>query len=194
MVLPARNRRHRSHHIGAAVFALVCAGLLAALPLKAGGKNKLPKESRRSETHEIEALEQQWRTALLSGNASMLDSVLADDFLAISSRGTLSDKQQYIQHIAAHTTRLISLDVTDMKVRAKPTSAVVVLQAHVVGTLEGRPIQGVFLYTKVYSREPSGAWRMTNFEATRVSAPHTAKADGTEGVSPSAPPVSSTGR
>lgn len=194
MALHARTRRRHLPHLGLAVVAVLCAGLLAAQPAGAERKHKRPKESRRSETREIETLEQQWRTALLSGNASLLDSILSDEFLAISSRGTLSDKQQYLQHIAAHTTQLTSLDVTDMKVRAKPGSAVVVAQAHVVGTLEGRPVQGTFLYTNVYSRQPSGSWRMTNFEATRVSTPPANTGDTNEGALPQASSDTSAGR
>ena len=39
---------------------------------------------------------------------------------------------------------------------------------HITGMLESRPIEGTFRYTKFYSHS-GGAWRITNFQATRVS-------------------------
>jgi ketosteroid isomerase-like protein len=46
--------------------------------------------------------------------------------------------------------------------------AIVTSHAEVEGTNEGVPVQGTFRYTRVYQRLPSGAWKITSFEATRV--------------------------
>lgn len=132
-------------------------------------KTKPVKESRRAETRDIESLEEQWRTAIVSGDAAFMEQLLADDFLAISARGTLLDKEQYVNRISTHATKLSSMDLMDLKIRVQPGSAVAVSQARINGMLEGRPIEGVFRYTKVYTRTPGGTWHMTNFEATRVS-------------------------
>ncbi len=145
-------------------------------------KVKLPGDSRRSESREIENLEKQWRTAIVKGDLSIMDKLLSDDFLAISARGTLSDKQQYLHRIAIHATQFSSFDLMDMKVRLQPGSAVAISQAHITGVLEGHPIEGVFRYTKVYVRSTGGVWRISNFEATRVSATATDAGDMDHGV------------
>lgn len=165
------------------VMPAVCVGtLLLGTAAHGERKAKPAKEGRRADTRQIEGMEQQWRNAVMQGDASALEKLLSDDFLAISARGTLSDKQQYLQRIAAHTTQFSTFELMDMKVRLQPGSAVAVSQAHIEGMLEGRPIQGTFRYTKVYARVPGGPWRMTNFEATRVSAPAAGTGDMNQGA------------
>lgn len=161
--------RFRRWHPGIPVLAAACAASLLCGTAAAERKAKPVKESRRAETRDIEALEQQWRAAIVSGDVTAMDKLLADDFLAISARGTLLDKQQYLNRMTTHATRLASMDLMDLKIRLQPRSAVAVSQAHISGLLEGKPIEGTFRYTKVYTRMPSGVWHMTNFEATRVS-------------------------
>ncbi len=129
---------------------------------------KLPRENRRSETREIEKLEAQWRTAVMVGDAAGLEKLLSEDFLAISARGTLLDKRQYLDRLSTHATQFRQFDLLDLKVRISPGSAMAVSQAHIAGVLESRPIDGTFRYTKVYSRS-GGAWHITSFQATRVS-------------------------
>ena len=166
-----------------ALLAMCFAGLLCSTGM-AEHKTRPVKESRRAETRDIEALEEQWRTAIVSGDAATMDGLLADDFLAISARGTLLDKEQYLNRMTTHATKLSSVDLVDLKIRVQPRSAVAVSQARISGMLEGRPIEGTFRYTKVYTRAPGGAWHMTNFEATRVSPATDVQADQ---ASPSKP-------
>ncbi len=130
---------------------------------------KLKKEHRRAESHQIEFMEQQWLHALVNKDTASLEKMMADDFLAISANGTLADKQQYLHHVLSGYNRFTNIDVMDIKVRMQPSSAVVVSQVRVLGSLEGHPVSGVFRYTKVYGRAPGGQWRVLNLEATRVS-------------------------
>ncbi len=140
------------------------------LPHGAAAKAGKPhKESRRAESKEIEAMEQRWRNALLQSDIATLDKMLAEDFISISSNGTLSDKQQYLQRLSSHVNKIASLDVLDLKVRVRPGSAIAVSQARVIGSIEGHAVDGLFRNTKVYGRSANGQWRILNSEATRVS-------------------------
>ena len=55
-----------------------------------------------------------------------------------------------------------------MKVKLLGQVAIVTSLAEVQGQNEGLPLNGRFRYTRVYQRLPSGAWKITNFELTRV--------------------------
>ena len=163
------------------VLTLLCL-LLDSGPCRAAADRR-PKphhEGKRAETHTVEQMEEQWRAAIVSGDAVAMEKLLADDFLAISARGTLMDKEQYLNRLSTHATKLSTVDLMDLKVRVQPNAAVAVSQARIVGMLEGRPIEGVFRYTKVYTREASGTWHITNFEATRVS--RSAAGDAEQGM------------
>jgi hypothetical protein len=42
----------------------------------------------------------------------------------------------------------------------------------VEGTNNGSSMTGLYRYTRVYQRLPSGVWKITNFEATRIPSGH----------------------
>ena len=149
--------------------AVLCASIVTGCVAAAEAPSKPHKESRRSESHEIESMEQQWCDALLKNDATTIDKMTTDDFLSITSNGTLSDKQQYLHRISSHVNEFSTIDLKVLKVRVQPGSAIATSQTHVIGKLDGRPVDGVFRYTKVYTRSAGGQWRVANFEVTRVS-------------------------
>ena len=160
----------RTRHVPALMLLWALVGLAASgLFASAEGMGKQHKENRRSESHQIEALEEQWRDALLKNDATLIDKMTTDDFLSITSNGTLSDKQQYLHRISSHVNEFSTFDLQVLKVRLQPGSAPATSQTHVIGKLDGRPVDGIFRYTKVYTRSANGAWRVANFEVTRVS-------------------------
>ncbi len=151
----------------ALAFACVLAGLFCSARADEPARQK--KENRRAESHHIESLEQDWLHALVKADTATLEKLMAEDFLAISASGTLSDKQQYLHHISAGDNKFANIDVMDIKVRMQPSVAIVVSQVRVLGELDGRSVNGVFRYTKVYGRGANGQWHVLNLEATRVS-------------------------
>ena len=152
--------------------AVVCAFVaVTACSLCAGAERpaKPQKQNHRAESHQIEAMEEQWREALLKNDALTIDKMTTEDFLSITSNGTLSNKQEYLQRISSHVTEFSTFELQVLKVRLQPGSAIATSQTHVIGKLDGRPVDGIFRYTKVYTRSATGPWRVANFEVTRVS-------------------------
>jgi ketosteroid isomerase-like protein len=175
--IPARITRA----MAAAVVLCLLAAPMAAVA-KAEKTVRLKKENKRSDSKAIEGLEENWRQALLKSDTALLEKLLAEDFLAISANGTLSDKQQYLRRLGEHDNAFSRIDLMDVKVRLQPASAIVISQARVTGQLNGRPIDGIYRYTKVYDRSPNGQWHVVNFEATRVSGPHIDESDMHRGM------------
>jgi ketosteroid isomerase-like protein len=166
---------------GVCLFALAVWVVPCARSEQQSKTHKPHKENKRADTREIEGLESQWRDATVKGDTASLDKLLADDFFGISSNGMVSDKKQYLQRVTARENKISSIDLMDLKVRMKQTTAIAVSQARVVGVLDGRQINGIFRWTKVYGRE-GGVWRVLNYEATRVSGPAADEPDMHRGV------------
>jgi ketosteroid isomerase-like protein len=120
------------------------------------------------EKQQIEKLEQQWRTATLSSDVATLEKMLADDFVGISWNGEVNTKAMQIDRFRNRSFALTRLDVADTKVKLIGNVAIVTALAQVTGTNDGAHIEGIFRYTRVYQRLPSGIWQITNFEVTRV--------------------------
>ncbi len=156
--------------------------LLLAMPLCAA-----PKPHHAPKTRDvIEAIDEQWRTAQTSGDAAAMDKLLSDDYLGITGFGQVVTKAQALDRMRARTTMITRLDVSDVKIKVVGAVAIVTSLAELEGTIDGKAIHGKYRSTRIYQRLPSGAWKLTSFEATPTREPGFAgKAKGTTEAAPS---------
>lgn len=121
---------------------------------------------------QVEQMEQDWRKAQINGDLASLDHMLADDYVGITMNGEVVTKTQQLDRIRNREVEITRLDLEDVKVKLVGRTAIVTSLADVQGTMDGRAINGKFRYTRVYTRDPDGDWKITNFEATPVGMPH----------------------
>lgn len=119
----------------------------------------------------IVALEEQWRTAQVAGDVATMDKMLSDDYVGVTSTGEVNTKAQQLERVRQRTFVVNSLVLSDVKIKFVGQVAIVTTQAHIEGLSNGLPISGNFIYTRIYQRVPTGQWKITSFEATRVHAP-----------------------
>jgi ketosteroid isomerase-like protein len=137
---------------------------LVSMPVYAG-----PHRGARTMRDQIEALESQWKNAVLANDLDAMDHLLSDDYLGIGANGQVVTKPQQLDRMRTRNFAITSLDVSDVKIKLiSQHAAIVTSLAHVDGTNDGRPLHGAFRYTRVYQRIPNDGWKITNFEATRV--------------------------
>jgi ketosteroid isomerase-like protein len=128
-------------------------------------------EKKHDAKRQVEALEEQWRQAQLIGDVATMDKLLSDDYIGITMTGQVNTKTQQLDRMRMHKVALTKLDLGDRQVKLVGSIAIVTSRAEVEGTNEGAPVKGTYRYTRVYQRLPSGAWKITSFEATRVPGP-----------------------
>ena len=148
------------------IVALVAA--LSPVPLCAIALHG-PHHPQKMAKQQVEELEQQWRTATLSGDAGAMDTLLSEDYVGISWNGQVNTKAMQLDRVRSKTFAITKLDLLDSRVKVVGNVAVVTSQAHLEGTNGGVPIEGMFRYTRIYQRLPNGSWKITNFEATRIA-------------------------
>jgi len=150
--------------------ALLVAIAATALSSQAAwARGSLPlHEKKHDAKKQVEALEEQWRVAQLQGDVAAMDKLLSDDYIGISMTGQVNTKAQQLDRVRSHKFILTRLDLGELQIKLVGSIAIVTSQAQVEGTNEGAPVQGTFRYTRVYQRLPSGVWKITSFEATRV--------------------------
>jgi ketosteroid isomerase-like protein len=141
------------------------AGALFAVPARADVPHPRRKEEYK---RQVEKLEEAWRAAELGGDADAMDKLLSDDYVGITMTGQVVTKAQQLDRMRNRSIVVSSIALTDVKVKLIGTTAVVTSLAAVDGTNDGEPMHGMYRYTRVYTRLPSGTWKITNFEATRV--------------------------
>ena len=157
-------------HVGRCMalgLVLVPIALAWAQPARAG----MPRTQRHEVRHEIDQLEDTWRSAILKGNTAAMDALLADDYMAISASGTLQSKEQTLENLRSGRVHFTTLDISDRKVRFYGTTALVTSIATIQGTTADGEISGNYRYARVYVRNSQGAWKVVSFEASRIREP-----------------------
>lgn len=147
---------------GFAVIAMFAAALLS---------QAMPRAEKHEIRHQIEQLEDTWRNAVLHSNTAAMDSLLADDYMAITPTGILQSKEQSLANLRAGAVHLRSLELSDRKIRLYGTTALVTSRAEVAGSGPEGDISGSYRYTRVYVKDLHGAWHIVSFEASKITHP-----------------------
>lgn len=159
----------RLAHSGAAASVLVL-GCWAS-PLQTHHGAGMPRAQKHESRHEIDQLEDQWRDAVLRHDSAAMNSLLADDYMAITAYGTLQTRDEALANMRSGRWRLTSLELTDRKVRFYGRTALVTSIAEVEGTTPDGAISGSYRYMRVYARNSNGRWKIVSFEASRIHHP-----------------------
>jgi ketosteroid isomerase-like protein len=146
----------------------VIALAVGAIPLFAGGFSLAQKHESR---HEIDQLEDEWRSAVLASDAKALDSLLAEDYMAITASGTLQSRDETLANLRSGRLHFTTLTITDRKVRFYGATAVVTSLATIEATNPEGQVTGEYRYTHVYVRDAQGNWKIVSVEASRVREP-----------------------
>lgn len=178
--VPVNCRSAFGRSVSSVVSIAVSIGLLLAMggnlaradqakPVQANpGEAKPHKHEAR---HEIDRLEEVWRDAVLKSDINALSVLLSDDYIAISSAGTLQTKDESLQNMRSRRMHFTSMDLSERKVRFYGNTALVTSLAQVQGTTPDGEVAGGFRYTHVYVRNPQGQWKIVSFEASRIRQP-----------------------
>jgi ketosteroid isomerase-like protein len=172
------------------LFAAVVMGWPAPVAF-AGGIPPLH-EKKHAAKQQVEAMEEQWRKAQLGGDVATMDRLLSDDYIGISMTGQVNTKTQQLDRMRMHKIALTKLDLGECQVKLIGSIAIVTSRAELEGTNDGTPLKGTYRYTRVYQRLPTGEWKITSFEATRVPGPKNpadSNHDQTSRAAPNVPPV-----
>lgn len=149
-----------------AVVILAC--FIACARAQQGQKHESKHDKHHEARKQIEAMEEQWRVAQLAGDATTMDRMLSEDFIGISMSGQVHTKAQQLERTQTRKVILTKMDLSDMKVKVLDSVAIVTGQVDVEGTSEGTSVQGVYRYTRVYQKLPSGQWKITSYESTKI--------------------------
>jgi ketosteroid isomerase-like protein len=129
---------------------------------------QVPRAQRHEYRHEIDQLEEAWRSAMLKGNSTALDTLLAEDYTAITAKGAIQTKQQALDSMRSGMLQLTALEISDRKVRIYGSTAVVTSLAELTGNRSDQEITGRYRYTRVYVRNQLGQWKIVSFETSRI--------------------------
>jgi ketosteroid isomerase-like protein len=124
---------------------------------------------KRIEREQVTDLEKQWEQAMLASDPAAMDRLLSDDYLGVTAAGDLVTKSQQLDRMKDRQVNISKLSTTETKIKlVGGRIAIVNALSHLEGVIDNKPINADFRLTRIYQRLSNGAWKITNFEATRV--------------------------
>ena len=121
----------------------------------------------KSDQQTLMDLERQWDAAFRNGNAKFIEGILDPDFIATYDDGTRADKAQEVSLAAAFNQQIDASDLDDFTIRINGDTAVVWFTLHLLGPVQGKPVQMTYRYTDVWVLR-EGQWKCIATQSTRV--------------------------
>ncbi len=118
---------------------------------------------------DVVKLSQQITNALVKGDTTFLDGVMADDWILIGSDGEVVDKEKQLRDIKDGTLNFDAMDKSQMKVRIYGDAAVVTGLIRAKIRLKGQEVGNPLGFTEVFIRR-QGKWRTVSAQVTPVAA------------------------
>ena len=120
---------------------------------------------------EIVALEAELRAAQLAADVPTLDRLIADELLFTGPDGQLGTKAQDLEAHGSGLVRFRSHVPEELRVRQVGADVVVTaLRARLEVEVAGQLVGGTYRYTRVWSREGDGKWRVVGGHVSAVPA------------------------
>jgi len=117
---------------------------------------------------QVKEVNDRYIAAQLNNDSDSLQKLMADDFTAIRSDGSLSTKAQEIEHIKSGALTHEKSDIQDVKIRVYGNSAVATVRSYFKGTVNGKPLSSTVRVTRVWVKQ-NGNWKCVVLQSTRVS-------------------------
>jgi ketosteroid isomerase-like protein len=149
---------------------MLVVGLLMAMPLLIFGQAKpaAPKADTASVEQTLLQMERDWTQASLKKDTTMLDKILAEDWVAIGFQGTTTNKTQALAELKSGVSTTQSVELGDMKVRIFGTTAIVTGDNTEKSSYKGKDSSGKYAWTDVFVQR-NGRWEAVASQSTKVT-------------------------
>ncbi len=121
-----------------------------------------------SSTPFVLALEERRRQALLAGDLSALQGLLADELVYVHSTGACDRKDSYLAKLSGGSLKYLELNFSELQVQLLQQAAVVSGRMAAVVSKDGQRKNVASLFMTVWGCSADGAWRLHAHQGTPV--------------------------
>jgi hypothetical protein len=119
---------------------------------------------------QLEDIQQLLVHAWVTRDRSILDRLLAPEWMVTQADGRLSSREEILRDFDTGSNRLLEGKIDDIRVRLFDGCAVVTGRTHARGEYKGHPYDVILRFTDTFLRRPSG-WQAVASHATRLASP-----------------------
>jgi hypothetical protein len=141
-------------------------GLVAALLVWGAAAGA---QSVKSDQQVLIELERQWDAAFHRGDATFIETLLADEFIATYGDGSRGDKAKELSLASDQRQQVDSSRLDEFIVRTFGNTAVVWFTQILVGPVNGKPTEVRYRYIDVWVMR-DGKWQAVASQSTRLNA------------------------
>lgn len=113
-------------------------------------------------------LEHQWNEAFYRKDATFIEGILADEFVATYEDGTRGDKAMELALMKAFDQHVESAVQDAFTVKVYGDTAVVWFTLHLTGVRQGKPAEVTLRYTDVFVMRAAN-WQCVSSQSTKVA-------------------------
>ena len=113
-------------------------------------------------------LERDWDAAFLRNDVDFIESVLADEFVAVYADGSRGDRARELTLAAEFDQQIDSSSLDEFTVKIYGDTAVVWFTRHLVGPSQGRRLEVTYRYIDVFVLR-AGSWQCIASQSTKVT-------------------------
>jgi ketosteroid isomerase-like protein len=137
--------------------------VLTALPAT------LAAQAVKSDQETLIDLERKWNAAFHSGDVKFIESILADEFVATYDDGNRADKKKEVALAGSFNQQIDASALENFDIRIYDKTAVVMFTLHLIGPIQGKPVQMTYRYMDVWILR-DGKWLCVASQSTKVGA------------------------
>ncbi len=108
--------------------------------------------------------------ALLDNDFGALEALLGDDLTYVHSNGMLDTKESYINGLRSGASRYLTMDMSDVAVRAFGDTALITAKFNARVQLRDREVNPTPRVLIVYGKR-DGRWQMVAWQSTQIASP-----------------------
>src|SRR5262245_19968643 len=113
-------------------------------------------------------LEQSWNEAFYEKDVALIETLLADEFVATYDDGSRGDKARELALVAAFDQQVQSAIQDEFTVKMYGNTAVLCVTLHLFGIRQGQRAEVTLRYTDVFVMR-NGRWQCVSAQSTKVN-------------------------
>jgi ketosteroid isomerase-like protein len=127
---------------------------------------------------EIKKLMDTTQAALSKNDADAMEKVYADNYMTVNHDGSVQNRAERLSFLRSGDVKYNAFAFSDSNIRVNPegNGAITITKLTVKGTFKGKPMDGTYRVTGIYSKTKDG-WKLAGSQSTRIEGAEPAKTD-----------------
>lgn len=120
---------------------------------------------------EVKKLIDATQAALSKNDADAMEKIYGDNYMTVNIDGSVQNKKERLEAIRTGGVKYDAFAFSDQTIRVNPegTGAIVISKLTLKGTFKGKPMDGNYRVTGIYSKTKDG-WKLVGSQTTDIAA------------------------